>query len=150
MAEIEISFLSSELEVTLLNDATVIEGPPGTWSAGEAFVLRKMSVPIVAGQVEIDMSDANTFFILLTENITSISFTNLPVPDKSIRVQVYLQQDLVGGRTVTGWPAGTYPADNIAPEIGAGPRERTGLTLDTFDGGASVQLNLVGTYGPIA
>ncbi len=125
------------------------QGPIGEWQVNTAFKLKKILVPIVAGAVTLNLSAANTFLILLNQSITSISFSNLPPVDQSVRIQLYVQQDGVGGHTMSGWPAGVLPADSIAPEIDLDPNMRSGLTLDTFDGGASVQLNFVGTYGPI-
>lgn len=124
-------------------------GPRGTWGVDQAFQLRQLSLPVAAGAVTIDLSAANTVFVLLEENVTSIQFTNLPPAGVSVRVQIYVQQDETGGRSFGGWPAGVYPVDSSVPEASPTPHMRSSFVLDTFDGGASVQLSLVGTYGPI-
>ena len=121
-----------------------VAGPRGYWAVDRAFKLREITLPILDGRISLDLAEANTFFVLLTEDVTEIDYINLPEPGVTIRVQLYIQQDEVGGRVVTGWPLSTQTAAGLGLLLSPEPGALDSIVLDTFDGGETVQLNLVG------
>lgn len=149
-SELTLTGITGDTDVTV--SAIVVEGPPGpegTWRVDRAFELRKLSLPIVAGKITIDCNNANTVFVFLNEDVTEIRFINPPVAGVSLRMQLYFQQDQLGGKNVYGWPASVYPADGIMPVISQVANIRSNLVIDTFDGGVSWQLCLISYHGPI-
>jgi hypothetical protein len=69
------------------------------------------------GSITIDLEASNYFEITLTENITSITFSNATKP--GTRVIKWIQ-DTTGAYTVTGYPAAVKWIDDTEPTISAG------------------------------
>lgn len=73
-----------------------------------------------AGVLTIDWSLGNMFHIQLTQNITSVVFTNLPEDGDGQVITLQIQQGYPSVYTVTGWPASvtwfteTYVASTTA------------------------------------
>lgn len=133
-----------------LGAAVVNVGQPGTWGVDKAFKLKQLAVPIVAGVLRLDLAKANTVVVLLDQNVTSVVYENFPPAGQSVRLQVYLQQDSFGHRTIAGWPSSTRTAGGIPPDFSYEPGRRDSFVIDTFDGGETVHLNLVGLdYKPL-
>lgn len=125
-------------------------GPRGTWAVDRSFQLRQLPLSIHNGRIEIDFSEANTYYILMTENITEVVYSALPPPEVSVRVQLYLEQDATGGRYITGWPPGSQTPGGIIPILSQDPGALDSIVIDTFDGGATSQINIVGQkYSPL-
>lgn len=83
-----------------------------------------------------DCSLSNAFKITLTNNVTSISVTNLTA-SKATPVTIHFIQDGTGGRTVA-IPAGWKSTNGIAVSVATGANKHTILTLYTDDGGTTV------------
>ncbi|MFO1151016.1 MAG: hypothetical protein U1E62_21790 [Alsobacter sp.] len=66
------------------------------------------SISSVGGVLHIDFAAGQSFLVDLHEHVTSVVFDNLPSPGKSQGVELYLQQDEVGGWTVA-WPEARWP-----------------------------------------
>lgn len=62
----------------------------------------RVSTTAYAASIVVDASQAETFFITLTGNITGITIKNGSTGRK---LKFIFLQDGVGGRTVSGWPA---------------------------------------------
>jgi hypothetical protein len=72
------------------------------------------SASISSGVLTLDFTNGNFFAVTLTENVTSVSLTNLPVTTGYTFMAIEFTQDGIGGKTVTGWPAGTkWPNGNV-------------------------------------
>lgn len=139
----------SQQEVDLLMPLVAKQGEPGVWDAGDVLLLKQMTLTSVAGVLTVPLNRANTFLVPMHESITSVVFQDPPFPGVSARVQLYFDQPVSGGFTLSGWPSNVFPAEQIPPVLNSASKMRTNLVLDTFDGAASVQLNLVASYGPI-
>lgn len=63
------------------------------------------ALSISAGAITINLALGNMFTLSLTQNITSISFTNVPAASKGQGISIEIKQDATGGRTIAGWPA---------------------------------------------
>lgn len=125
-------------------------GRPGTWGVDKAFQLRQIMLPVENGRVVLDLAEANTFLLVLDQHVSEIVYNNLPVPGVSVRVQVFVEQDTTGHWLLSGWPDTTRTSGGIAPDFSYEPGARDSFVLDTFDGGETVHLNLVGLdYKPI-
>lgn len=59
----------------------------------------------VAGVVTIDWSLGNMFVLQLTENVTSVLFTNLPEAGHGQGITLIIQQNSLALKTISGWPA---------------------------------------------
>lgn len=69
----------------------------------------------VSGVMDIDFEDANAFFLTLTENITTMTFSNFPT-SRLAQIEVEILQDSVA-RTIA-WPAAVkWPAGGTAPDL---------------------------------
>lgn len=155
LIEVEVAAIPAIIEVVTQSGPAVVEvlvpgiaGP--VWDYSKAFLLRQMSLPILDGRLEIDFAAANTAFVLLTEDVDEIAFVGVPQPGVSGRVQLYVQQDEVGGRLLRGWPSNVWVASETLMDNSLAPNARDSYVLDTFDGGTTVHLNLVGlSYRPM-
>lgn len=66
------------------------------------------------GVLTIDFTISTSILVLMTEDITSIQFENVPPPNRSQRVAVYFKQDEEGSRRVLGWPTNAlWPNSSI-------------------------------------
>lgn len=103
-------------------------------NAAQVYTRAQRSQPfnlsIASGVVAIDCSESNTFLLLLTENVTSITFSNL-FAGASFDIQI--SQDGTGGRTIS-WPAAvTWAGANaLTPSPGANAVDV--VSFKSFDG----------------
>lgn len=97
----------------------------------------KQDITLTSGNLVIDAKKASTFFIVLTQDVTSVTVLNWPT-GRSQRIAVYTQQDAVGGRTMTGFPVGTRWAFGLTPDFTPTPFAIDCLVLDSFDGGNTI------------
>lgn len=92
------------------------------------------SVSSIGGVLTIDYSQGDFHKIVLTENITSIVFSNLLVTNMGMTLWLDITQDAAVARTVT-WPAsfkwGAGTPGVISPSLGA----RDILALTSIDAG---------------
>ena len=87
-----------------------------------------------SGSIAFDYETGNTFQVTLTENITAITFNNVPT-DCYGEFLIKFTQDGTGSRTVGGWPSGVKWPGGTAPTITT--TATTGVdivALKTFDG----------------
>lgn len=103
----------------------------------EARVLRGQKVTTLtssAGVVNIDLSLGSYFLLTLTENITSITFSNAPGADYGQTVMVRIIQN-ASAKTVA-WPA-SFKWEGTAPVVSTSSGARDLLALTTMDNGTS-------------
>lgn len=96
-----------------------------------------------SGAVVLPISQANTINLILTGNASSMAFDQWPAPGISERVTVYVRQDSVGGRVISGWPTAIKWTGGI-PVLSTTPNAIDCLVFDSLDGGATIFGNLVG------
>lgn len=107
------------------------------WDAGDAG---GTSTPVTAlsstsGVVDIDCSLGDYFTLALTENITSITFSNLPGSGKGATKMVRITQDSTA-RTVA-WPSSFKWASGSAGAVSTANGAIDTLAITTFDNGTS-------------
>jgi hypothetical protein len=133
-----------------LSRVVVNVGRPGTWGVDRAFLLKQIVVPIDQGKIVLDLKQANTFLLVLDQHVHTIEYANVPPAGTSARIQVYVEQNGLGHWTLEGWPPSTRTPGGIFPDFSYDPGRRDSFVLDTFDGGETVHLNLVGLdYKPL-
>lgn len=101
------------------------------------------ALSISTGAVVIDCSLGNYFTLVLTENVTSITFTNLPAAGYAQSIWVRIKQDATGGRTValpTAFKASTGSAAGVTSSANA----YTLLAATTVDQGTRWEYTLQG------
>lgn len=112
----------------------------GTGIELTSFTERYSEVTISSGAVTFNLDNANVFLVTLTENITSITFSNV-TSATVMPITIEFTQDATGGRTVTGWPAGVKWSGGSAPTITATAAAVDVIAGYTRDGGTTIRLD---------
>lgn len=108
------------IDLVLLSEVGVVAGG---WDT--------LATPAIsAGALTLDLSEPTLFAVDLDQNITSISFANLPA-GKAPAFAVAFTQDATGGRTVA-WPAAVI---GTPPDIDADPNATTVVSFAYIGGG---------------
>ena len=94
---------------------------------------------IAAGVLDLDFAAGRVQSVSLTENVTSLTFSNLPASGKTASLSVKLAQDATGARTFA-FPAAVKFSGGAAPTLSAGASEYDWLTFITLDGGTTYDL----------
>jgi hypothetical protein len=97
-----------------------------------------------AGVVDIDLALGSYFTLTLTENITSITFSNLPGSGKGGTVMVQITQDSTP-RSVT-WPASFKWAGASAGAVSTANGAVDVLAITSFDNGAMWMATLANAF----
>lgn len=92
------------------------------------------ALSISSGVVNIDCSLGDFFTLSLTANVTSITFSNLPVSGKAAALAIRLRQDGTGGRTVA-LPSSFKAISGSDTSVQSSANSYTVLHLETFDQG---------------
>lgn len=92
------------------------------------------ALSIASGVVNIDLSLGKFFTLLLTANVTSITFSNLPASGKPGEFAVRIRQDGTGGWTVA-LPSSFKPTGGSDTSVASAANAYTLLTALTFDQG---------------
>lgn len=141
--------LEDEVAVTkrLLMSKSGLGGAGGGFDGGKVkrFIGFKTSVATsVDGILTIDCKKSNIFKVNLHENINTIEFKRWPTTGYSERVTIYFDQDDVGNRTVSGWPASIRWPDGQVPEGSVAANSIDCYVFDSFDAGETIFGNIVG------
>jgi hypothetical protein len=96
----------------------------------------RRSANIVSGSVEFDFYRANVHYVLLTEDITNVTFTGVPSGTIACTCTLIFKQDPTGGRTII-WPASVAWPGNTAPTLSSQAGNVDIIKLLTINGGAN-------------
>jgi|MDSZ01.3.fsa_nt_gb hypothetical protein len=111
------------IDLVLLSEVGVVAGG---WDT--------LATPAIsAGALTLDLSEPSLFAVTLNQNVTDLSFANLPA-GKAPAFAVAFTQDATGGRTVA-WPANVI---GTPPDIGTDPGAVTVVSLAYIGGGQYV------------
>jgi hypothetical protein len=94
------------------------------------------TLSISAGVVSINMALGNIFTVVMNQNITSMTFTNIPSTGTVGYFTLILTQDSTGSRIVS-WPASVLWANGVTPTLTAAPSDFDTITLITYNGGTN-------------
>lgn len=92
------------------------------------------ALDIVSGVVNIDCALGNLFTLLLDENVTSITFSNLPAAGRGQAIAIRFRQDATGGRTVA-WPSSFKALGGSDTTVPVAANAYAVMSLTTFDAG---------------
>lgn len=93
--------------------------------------------PVVAGgALVLDLAQGNVFEVVLTADVTAMSFANPPAAGRAGVVSLILRQDASGGRTLA-WPAGVRWPGGVAPVVSAAAQALDLYGFVTRDGGTT-------------
>lgn len=109
-----------------------------TWTAPQIFKSEQetqSSVSIVAGGLTLNCSNANVFTVSLNANISSITFSNIPVSGVAYAMTLIFTADGTA-RTVT-WPASVVWDTGSAPTLSSTLNKRDVFVLLTYDAGTT-------------
>ena len=90
-----------------------------------------LPVSSVSGVLTLDLSLSALFTCTLTENITSILFTNPPPPGYGIPFALHITQHASAAKTVTGWPSGltgNWFGGAYVASVGLSAKDEIGFT----------------------
>lgn len=93
------------------------------------------ALTINAGVVNIDCALGNYFTLLLTANVTSITFSNLPASGRGVSLTIGIRQDGTGNRTVV-FPASFRPVTGTDTTVQTAANARMRLVITSDDQGA--------------
>jgi hypothetical protein len=124
--------LSSSSSVTLTGSTTLTQ-----------IKETKAAVTVAANSATIDLSAGTVFTISLTQNITTVTFNNVPSSGLVAGITVFLTQDATGGRTVT-WPSSVAWGSANAPSLTSTGNKTDIITMVTYNGGTTWYGVLVG------
>jgi hypothetical protein len=98
------------------------------------------ALAISSGVVDIDCDDGDYFVLDLTENVSSITFSNLPAPGRGRSLMIEITQDSTA-RTVA-WPASFTAAGGTLGSVSTSGGAVDLLAITTFDGGTTWRATL--------
>lgn len=94
-----------------------------------------ITASIASGTLTIDWQAGPDQTVSLTENVSTITFSNVPTNRPRV-ISIRLKQDTTGGRTVGGWPAAVNWEGGTAPTQAAGISEWTWYVFKSYDDGS--------------
>ena len=103
------------------------------------------SVTSASGVANIDCDLGELFKITLTENITSLTFSNLPGSGNGKTVMLQITQHASAAKTFA-WPASFKWAGGAAPSISTGASAVDMLAITTFDNGTTWRATLAKAF----
>lgn len=121
--------LTQSASSTALTDSVLTK--PRFVAPKETFV----SNATATGAVTLDCATAAVFTLLLTGNVSSLSFSNVPSAI-SFMITLAITQDATGSRTFA-WPGTIRWASASAPTVTATANKTDVVSLLTFDGGSN-------------
>jgi hypothetical protein len=95
---------------------------------------------LTGGDLTLDLATGNHFAVTLTENVTSVAFSNVPASGQYVPISIEFTQDATGGRTVAGWPAGVKWPGGTVPTITVAADAVDVIKGYTRDGGTTWRL----------
>jgi hypothetical protein len=100
------------------------------------------------GALTLDLANGNHFKVTLTENVTSITISNLPTAQTGSRlvaIILYLKQNGTGGWTVT-FPASFKFSGSVTPTVTSTASRTDKLIATTLDGGTTYDVQITQNY----
>jgi archaellum component FlaC len=110
----------------------------------KAMGVKKMNAQVTNGNVVIDAVYGNTFYLVLNQNVGTLTFKNWTPGTISQRLVLYLQQDATGSRTITSWDPAVKWNGGEVPTLSETAAAIDCIVFETFDNGATVFGNIVG------
>ncbi|MDN4590246.1 hypothetical protein DBA29_17285 [Xenophilus aerolatus] len=104
------------------------------WNEDHDVVEDVSALAIASGVVDIDCEGGDFRTLLLTANVTGITFSNLPAPGEGRSIAIRIKQDSTGGRTVA-LPSSFKKMGASEAAVQSAANAITILTLMTFDQG---------------
>lgn len=118
--------------VILSNNATIAT-PTVNQPLLTALRETETTLAIVANAITIDCNAASVFYISLNANISTITFSNVPVAGRAFSIVLSIEADGTP-RTIT-WPASVKWPGGAAPTLTSTAGKVDTLTLYTYDAG---------------
>lgn len=90
---------------------------------------------ISTGTLALNLALNRFFTVTMNQNVTNLSFGNIPVSGKACKVTLILSQDNTGYRTIN-WPASVKWSNGVIPTL-SGPNKTDIIGLFTVNGGTT-------------
>lgn len=94
---------------------------------------KESSLTIAANAITIDCNAATVFYIVLNSNITTITFSNVPVAGRAFSIVLSIEAD--GTPRTISWPASVKWPNNSAPTLTSTAGKTDTFVLYTYDAG---------------
>jgi hypothetical protein len=131
------------IDLSVLGDINFLANTLSNLVLGGSIQEAVNTASSASGVLNVDLSLGHAFTVTLTENVTSLTFSN--IPGNGTWVTLALTQDATGSRTFA-WPASTVWVGG-APTLTVTANAKDLVSLITFDGGtvwyAFAHLNFV-------
>ena len=96
------------------------------------------TVASAAGTLVLDFKESNNFVTTLTENVTTVTFSNVPAGPELVPMMLEVIQG--AGPFAITWPAAVKWPGASAPTLSAGPADVDVIAGYTRDGGTNIRL----------
>ena len=107
-------------------------GPAGATGPAASHIVTALSIS--SGVVNIDLSLGDLFTLALTENVTSITFSNLPGSGNGQAIFIRIKQDAIGSWTVA-FPASFKAITGSDTAVQSAANAYTDMALTSVDNG---------------
>lgn len=107
----------------------------GVVVTGTEYVETKAAVSISSGALALNCAAANIFTVALNQNITSISFSNIPTSGYAYSMSLFFTAD--GTQRTISWPASVRFPYGVAPTMTATNSKVDTIVLTTYTGGTT-------------
>lgn len=101
---------------------------------------RVVTASSAAAVIDFDLALGNHFQVTLTESITTVTFSNVPVTGYKRPITIEFLQDATGSWAVSGWPAAVKWPGGTAPTITTAIGAFDVIEGFTLDGGTTIRL----------
>lgn len=99
-----------------------------------------------SGTIDFDCSTGNSFYHLLTANISTMTLSNPSPTGKFCQITIVIKQDGAGGAYTVAWPSSVKWVSATAPVISTGNNAVDIVTLFTIDEGTNWYGNFAQAY----
>lgn len=144
LAEIGGNYLRSDREETVTANMT-FSGAQLISPELSDFSVKHNSVASSAGTLIIDLSTGNSFSTTLTENVTTLTISNVPATGFA-QFTLEVTQDGAGGAYTLAQPASVITPGGSPPVISTGNDAVDDLAYRTVDGGTTWKLDFSQAY----
>ena len=107
----------------------------GTAITGTEFIETQTSVSVSSGSLALNCAAANVFSVSLNQNITSISFSNVPTSGRAYSMSLFFTAD--GTQRTISWPASVRFPYSLSPTMTSTNGKVDTVILTTFTGGTT-------------
>jgi hypothetical protein len=143
-ADIRANFAATKREIETLQEVKKQDGDPYNMQFARlerprlvGYVENSTQLQIKAdGSVILSMLNSNVFELILTRNVVSLLFSDVPASGQAASVVLIVVQDSVGDHTLA-WPSSVRWPNGTPPQMSTSPTATDIYALMTINGGGT-------------